>query len=56
MNLQKKVNKNFDRDDEGIKYKFPERTCGKCFNYPCFKGIENFFCDMAKYGCKNYKE
>ena len=40
---------------EGIKYKFPSRTCKECFLYPCFRGMETFSCDMAKYGCLDYK-
>ena len=43
------------RDPDGIKYKKPERTCKNCILYPCFRGIENCSCDMAKYGCKLYK-
>lgn len=56
MNTQKVNKKNFEQDDEGIKYKHPERTCKECAKYPCFKGMENFVCDMAKYGCRDYKE
>lgn len=55
MSTRKKVAINFDRDKEGIKYKFPSRTCKECFLYPCFRGMETFSCDMAKYGCRDYK-
>lgn len=53
--MSKKNVKSFDRDDEGVIYKHPERTCKECSNYPCFRGIENFVCDFAKYGCRKYK-
>lgn len=43
------------KDSEGIKYKFPDRTCKDCINYPCFEGIKNMKCDFAKYGCRKYK-
>lgn len=56
MSKEVKKVKNFDRDDEGIIYKHPERTCKECVKYPCFKGIENFVCDFAKYGCRKYVE
>ena len=55
MSTRKKVIINFDRDKEGIKYKFPSRTGKECFLYPCFRGMETFSCDMAKYGCRDYK-
>lgn len=57
VNIKKKAtSKVFDKDDEGIKYKFPDRSCKKCLNYPCFKGMEVLSSDMAKYGCKHYQE
>ena len=43
------------KDTNGIKYKFPARTCEDCVNYPCFVGIENCVSDFAKYGCKDFK-
>lgn len=48
--------KEFYMDEEGIKYKHPERTCKNCLKYPCFRGIENFKSDMAKYGCVLYTD
>ena len=48
--------KEFYQDEEGIKYKHPERTCKDCLKYPCFRGQENFESDMAKYGCIHYIE
>lgn len=54
---EKKVTaENFYKDKEGIIYKHPERTCKNCSKYPCFRGMELFTCDMAKYGCREYKE
>lgn len=37
-------------------WKYPERSCNKCKNYPCFSGQENMKADYAKYGCKNFIE
>ena len=44
----------FDRDKNGIKYKFPERSCLECSKYPYFTGIDKCVCDFAKYGCTQY--
>jgi len=43
-----------DRDINGIKYKFPNKTCKDCRLYPCME-FANLKCDFAKYGCKSYK-
>ena len=45
------------KDKNGIKFKFPERSCKKCINYPCIdeKAFE-LGCDFAKYGCINYND
>lgn len=48
--------KEFYMDEEGIRYKYPERTCKNCLKYPCFRGQETFKSDMAKYGCIHYIE
>lgn len=45
----------FDKDPNGIKYKFPDRSCMDCIRYPCFKNMNYCNCDFAKYGCINYK-
>lgn len=45
-----------DKDKDGVKYKYPARTCKECVKYPCFIGIEKKICDFAKYGCVDYKE
>lgn len=45
-----------NKDKDGVKYKFPNRTCKECEKYPCFMGIQNMKCDFAKYGCINYKD
>lgn len=44
----------FNRDKDGIIYKYPERTCLKCKKYPCFRGQSNLSCDFAKYGCVSW--
>lgn len=41
-------------DRTGIKYKFPERTCKVCKNYPCNEDLEELDADFAKYGCQYY--
>ena len=43
-------------DKDGVKYKYPDRTCKQCRKYPCFTGIENSKCDFAKYGCTKFIE
>ena len=43
------------KDKDGIKLKFPDRSCKDCLKYPCFEGIDNCICDMAKYGCTFWK-
>lgn len=54
--MAKKESDSFDKDKDGVKYKYPERTCKDCLKYPCFRGIENSVCDFAKYGCVQYKD
>lgn len=56
MRRKRNPSENFYQDSEGIKYKFPERTCSLCKRYPCIEGQERLKCDMAKYGCRKYKE
>lgn len=56
MRRKRNPSENFYQDSEGIKYKFPERTCSSCKRYPCIEGQERLKCDMAKYGCRKYKE
>ena len=43
------------KDKDGIKLANPERTCKECAYYPCFEGIGKCKCDLAKYGCKDYR-
>lgn len=52
----KKEIKHFDRDREGIIYKYPGRRCKDCVKYPCFRGIEKAEVDFAMYGCRDYRE
>jgi hypothetical protein len=44
------------KDKDGIKLKFPERSCSLCKKYPCFVGIKKCVCDFAKYGCIYYSK
>ncbi len=53
-NMAKKVR--FDKDEDGVKYKFSERTCLDCARNPCFRNMDLCPCDFAKYGCINYKQ
>ena len=52
---QKLTSETFSKDENGVIYKHPERSCKQCTKYPCFKGqnLEKF-CDYAKYGCVKY--
>ena len=43
-----------DKDSEGVKYKYLDRSCRQCKRCPCFEGIEICKCDFAKYGCRQY--
>lgn len=52
----KKRKQSFDRDVDGIKYQFPERSCKWCQKYPCMYGMDVFGADFAKYGCIHYIE
>jgi hypothetical protein len=45
-----------NKDKNGVKLKFPDRTCKECKRYPCFIGIENTLSDFAKYGCIFYSD
>jgi len=51
-----KRNDKKERDSGGIIYKYPNRDCKECLNYPCFYGIDNLSCNFAKYGCQQYEE
>ena len=39
------------KDPNGVKYKYPERSCKECTKNPCFNGFEKTISDFAKYGC-----
>lgn len=42
------------KDEYGVRLKFPNRTCKECNKYPCFEGIDKCISDFAKYGCVYY--
>lgn len=42
-------------DNYGIFYKFPNRDCSQCANYPCFIGMDKCRSNFAAYGCKEFK-
>lgn len=52
----KKQKYRFDRDVDGIKYQFPERSCKWCEKNPCMNCMDSFGVDFAKYGCSQYEE
>lgn len=42
------------RDKDGIAFKYPNRRCKDCNNFPCMKNMFKLRCDFAKYGCQNW--
>lgn len=50
-----KVN-SFDKDEYGVKLKFPDRSCSLCKKYPCFSEIKKCSSNFAAYGCTYYEE
>lgn len=44
------------KDEFGVKLKYPNRSCEKCKKYPCFPEITKCSSDFATYGCIYYKE
>ena len=45
-----------DKDQFGVKYRYPTRDCKSCKRYPCFEGIEKCLSNFAAYGCIYYKD
>lgn len=57
MRKAKEITKALFRDPDGVLYKFPNRTCKDCTEYPCMKDMDTtFVSDFAKYGCTKYKD
>lgn len=46
----------WDRDKDGVKYRFPERSCKWCKLNPCLVGFNLLGVDLAKYGCNHFEE
>ena len=44
------------KDKDGIKLKYPERSCSQCIRFPCMQNMEELKCNMAKYGCREFKD
>lgn len=44
------------KDKDGFHYKYPERSCKRCLNYPCLENMHVLKCDFAAYGCKLYED
>jgi hypothetical protein len=44
------------KDKDGFHYKYPERSCKRCLNYPCLENMNVLKCDFAAYGCKMYED
>jgi hypothetical protein len=47
---------NFFKDDNGLVYAHPERSCKTCLNYPCLENMDTLRSDFGRYGCKNYSD
>ena len=43
------------KDQDGFRYKHPERSCKRCTNYPCLPNMNLFLGDFAAYGCTMYE-
>ena len=43
------------KDKNEVKLKHPERSCFQCIRYPCMQNMNEFKCDIAKYGCRYFK-
>ena len=52
----RRIKPSFDRDADGIKYQFPERSCKWCKEFPCMPCMDALGADFAKYGCNRYDE
>lgn len=46
----------YERDENGVRIKYPDRNCQQCKNYPCFEGMENCLSNFAMYGCVLFEE
>lgn len=46
---------NIEKDEYGVKLKFPNRTCKQCIRYPCFANIDKCASNFAAYGCIYYE-
>ena len=44
-----------EKDEYGVKLKYPERQCTFCLKYPCFPEIKKCSSNFAAYGCLYYK-
>lgn len=44
------------KDKDGFHYKFPERSCKRCLNYPCVEKMETLQGNFAAYGCKKFED
>lgn len=44
------------KDKDNYHYKFPQRSCSRCLNYPCVPSMDKLKSDFAKFGCKNFAD
>lgn len=44
------------KDPDGFNYKYPDRSCKRCLDYPCIEGMDNLKGDFAAYGCKKFRD
>lgn len=51
----REILKSILRDKDGITFKYPNRRCKDCKEFPCIKNMSKLKCDFAKYGCRNFK-
>lgn len=47
---------NIFKDDAGLAYAHPERSCKKCLRYPCLDNMDKLKSDFAKYGCVKFSD
>lgn len=44
------------KDKDNFHYKFPQRCCKRCLNYPCLPKMNLLKSNFAKFGCKMWED
>ena len=44
------------KDKDNFHYKFPQRSCLRCLNYPCIPNMDKLKSDFAKLGCRKFSD